>query len=128
MSKENLNQFIQKVIDSEGLQARIGDEIDADSLIALGAECGCEFTAEELQDSAELSDEELDTVAGGAGNSYLSLSPPARRKSQRRFRANSGSFTARIVITEQDEGANIVEGSTGGGSRTSLTGEKLPVI
>ncbi len=65
MSKENLNQFIQKVIDSEGLQARIGDEIDADSLIALGAECGCEFTAEELQDSAELSDEELDTVAGG---------------------------------------------------------------
>ena len=66
MSKENLNQFIQKVIDSEGLQARIGDEIDADSLIALGAECGCEFTAEELQESAELSDEELDGMAGGS--------------------------------------------------------------
>jgi predicted ribosomally synthesized peptide with nif11-like leader len=65
MSKENLDQFIQKVTDDEQLQTRIGEEIDADSLIALGAECGCEFTAEELQESAELSDEELDGVAGG---------------------------------------------------------------
>ena len=65
MSKENLNQFIQKVTDSEELQAKIGDEIDAEALIALGAECGCEFTAEELQDSAGLSDEELVDVAGG---------------------------------------------------------------
>jgi len=37
MSKENLDQFIQKVADSEELQARIGEEMDADSLIALGA-------------------------------------------------------------------------------------------
>ncbi len=67
MSKENLEQFISKVADSEELQAKIGEEIDAEALIALGAECGCEFTAEELQDSAELSDEELGTVAGGFG-------------------------------------------------------------
>ncbi len=67
MSKENLEQFMSKVADSEELQAKIGEEIDAEALIALGAECGCEFTAEELQDSAELSDEELGTVAGGAG-------------------------------------------------------------
>ncbi len=66
MSKENLEQFMSKVADSEELQAKIGEEIDAEALIALGAECGCEFTAEELQDMAELSDEELDTVAGGA--------------------------------------------------------------
>ena len=39
MSKENLDQFVQKVTDSEELQTRIGEEIDADSLIALGAEC-----------------------------------------------------------------------------------------
>ena len=65
MSKENLEQFMSKVADSEELQAKIGEEIDAEALIALGAECGCEFTAEELQDSAELSDEELDGVAGG---------------------------------------------------------------
>ena len=65
MSKENLEQFMSKVADSEELQAKIGEEIDAEALIALGAECGCEFTAEELQDSAELSEEELGTVAGG---------------------------------------------------------------
>jgi len=65
MSKENLDQFIQKVADDEQLQARIGEEIDADSLIALGAEHGCEFTAEDLAENAELSDEELDGVAGG---------------------------------------------------------------
>tara|TARA_B100000029_G_scaffold79637_1_gene71153 strand:+ start:501 stop:800 length:300 start_codon:yes stop_codon:yes gene_type:complete len=63
MSKENLDQFIQQISDSEELQARIGDEIDAESLIALGAEHGCEFTVEDLH--AELSDEELDGVAGG---------------------------------------------------------------
>ena len=65
MSKENLEQFIQKVTSSEELQTRIGEEIDAESLIALGAEHGCEFTAEDLAENAELSDEELDSVAGG---------------------------------------------------------------
>ena len=50
MSKENLEQFISKVADSEELQAKIGEEIDAEALIALGAECGCEFTAEELEE------------------------------------------------------------------------------
>ncbi len=66
MSKENLEQFMEQVAGSKELQARIGEEIDAEALIALGAECGCEFTVEELQESAELSDEELDGVAGGS--------------------------------------------------------------
>ena len=74
MSKENLDQFIQQISDSEELQARIGDEIDAESLIALGAEHGYEFTAEELQESAELSDEELAGVAGGLG---IDTTPPS---------------------------------------------------
>ncbi len=52
MSKENLEQFMNQVADSEELQAKIGEEIDAEALIALGAECGCEFTAEELQELA----------------------------------------------------------------------------
>ncbi len=65
MSKENLDQFMQKVTDSEELQARLGDEMDANALIALGAEHGCEFSADDLTAGAELSDEELDGVAGG---------------------------------------------------------------
>ena len=70
MSKENLEQFMNQIADSEELQAKIGEQIDAAALIALGAECGCEFTAEELQESAELSDEELDGVSGGIGLRY----------------------------------------------------------
>ena len=65
MSKENLDQFIQKVTNSEELQTRIGDEIDTDAFIALGTEHDCEFSAEDLTESAALSDEELDGVAGG---------------------------------------------------------------
>ena len=65
MSKENLEQFMSKVADSEELQAKIGEEIDAEALIALGAECGCEFSAEDLPEAAELSDDELDSIAGG---------------------------------------------------------------
>ncbi len=70
MSKENLEQFMSKVADSEELQAKIGEQIDAEALIGLGAECGCEFTAEELQEAAELSDDELDEVAGGKGSRF----------------------------------------------------------
>ncbi len=73
MSKENLEQFMSKVADSEELQARIGEEIEAEALIALGAEHGCEFTAEELQESVELSEDELDGVAGGLG---VDTTPP----------------------------------------------------
>ena len=48
MSKENLERFMAQVADSEELQARIGEEIDADALIALGAEHGCEFCANDF--------------------------------------------------------------------------------
>ena len=65
MSKESLEQFIQKVADSNELQTRIGQRVDVESLIVLGAKHGCEFTADDLTAGAELSDEELDGVAGG---------------------------------------------------------------
>ena len=61
MSRESLKQFMNQVADDDMLQARIGGAIEAESLIALGAECGCEFTTEDLQDSAELlSDKKVD--------------------------------------------------------------------
>ena len=67
MSKESLEQFIQKVADSNELQTRIGQRVDVESLIVLGAKHGCEFTADDLTAGAELSDEELAGVAGGLG-------------------------------------------------------------
>ena len=49
MSKEALDQFIQKVTDDEELQARIGEGMDINAFITLGAEQGCEFSAEDFQ-------------------------------------------------------------------------------
>ena len=62
MSKENLEQFMNQIAESEELQAKIGEEIDAEALIALGAECGCEFTAEEFQEYAESKDDEYGII------------------------------------------------------------------
>ena len=66
MSKENFEQFMKQVADSEELQAKIGKEITGDALVALGAAHGCEFSIEDVQASTELSDVELERVAGGA--------------------------------------------------------------
>ncbi len=90
MSKETLDQFIQQISDSEELQARIGEEIDGDTLIALGAEHGCEFSAEDLVENAELSDEELDGVAGGMARSQVLFKTP------RGVQSANGDF--RIVL------------------------------
>ena len=71
MSKESLEQFMEKVGSNEELRASVENQLDSDgnisldALIALGAENGCEFTAEDLTQNLELSDEELDGVAGG---------------------------------------------------------------
>ena len=66
MSKENLEQFIQQITNSEELQVRIGEAIETDALIALGTEHGCEFTAEDVQAVWGVSDDDLDGVVGGA--------------------------------------------------------------
>ena len=65
MSKEHLEQFMTQVADTEELQAKIGKEITGDTLVALGAAHGCEFTIEDVQENAELSDAQMKGVAGG---------------------------------------------------------------
>ena len=66
MSKENLEQFMKKVVGSKDLQSRISDGIESDeALIALGSEQGFEFIAEDLQETEALSDTDLDAVSGG---------------------------------------------------------------
>ena len=91
MSKENLDQFIQQISDSEELQVRVGEEIDADAFIALGAEHGCEFSAEDLAENAELSDEELDGVAGGVSGNWINN---LRRKvGSGEYRLRSSGYT-----------------------------------
>ena len=65
MSKENLEQFMKQVADSKELQAKIGEAITEDALVALGAAHGCEFSIEDVQASTELSDVQLEGVSGG---------------------------------------------------------------
>ena len=72
MSKESLEQFITQMADSEVLRTQIEGQLDSDGemsideLMDLGAAYGCQFNAEDLQEAVELSDDELDGVAGGA--------------------------------------------------------------
>lgn len=74
MSKETLEQFLARVDASENLQEKIGEEIDIDAMIALGAEEGYEFIVDDFQDAVDdlheatenLSDEDLEAVSGGA--------------------------------------------------------------
>ena len=99
MSKETLDQFIQKVTDDEQLQARIGEEIDIDSLIALGTEHGFEFTAEDLGVNVELSDEELDGVAGGAVSIDTKAAPFKQDGTKYRLMKHSQGMLMAVMST-----------------------------
>jgi|TARA_B100000953_G_scaffold110300_1_gene90712 predicted ribosomally synthesized peptide with nif11-like leader len=71
MSQQALEEFMEKVGSNMALADMLRNQLDsdgnisADALIVLGAENGCEFTTEDLTQNVELSDEELDGVAGG---------------------------------------------------------------
>ncbi|MFK0730072.1 MAG: Nif11-like leader peptide family RiPP precursor [Gloeotrichia echinulata GP01] len=80
MSKENLEQFYILVQNSEALQQQLGaiqeSEVFNETAARLGQENGYSFSAEEVdtflnekkqQSNAELSDRELEAVAGGKG-------------------------------------------------------------
>ena len=49
MGREAFEQFMTQVEGSAYLQTRIGKEIGADALVALGADHGREFTVEEVR-------------------------------------------------------------------------------
>jgi predicted ribosomally synthesized peptide with nif11-like leader len=85
MSIEAVQQFLQQVSEDTALQSRLSDAInsdnDRDAVTQLGNQQGYSFTSEELwaevqrrqsefqqrQEAGELSDEELEAVAGGHG-------------------------------------------------------------
>ncbi|MCA1992632.1 MAG: Nif11-like leader peptide family natural product precursor [Coleofasciculus sp. S288] len=75
MSKANLEQFYQDVLQDQALQEQFRTATDPDSMAALavqlGQEKGYSFTTEEVQayiddQGQELSDELLEAIAGGA--------------------------------------------------------------
>ena len=67
MSEEQLKAFLEKVKDDTSLQEKLKAASDADAASAIAKEAGFSISADEFTkaQSTELSDEELEGVAGG---------------------------------------------------------------
>ena len=66
MSEEQLKAFLEAVKADAGLQAKLKTAADADAVVAIAKEMGFMISADELQRAqAEISEEELEGVAGG---------------------------------------------------------------
>ena len=67
MSEEQLNAFLEKVKSDNSLQEKLNGAADADAVVEIAKEAGFSITAEDIQSMPvkELSDEELETAAGG---------------------------------------------------------------
>ena len=79
MSKQNVLAFDLRICGDKELQSRVKalPANDADGLVRLGAETGFKFSTSELlevigaaHNSDELSEDQLEQVAGGALNAY----------------------------------------------------------
>ena len=69
MSEEQLKAFLEKLKDDSSLQEKLKAASDADAVVAIAKEAGFSISADEFTkaQSTELSDEELEGVAGGEG-------------------------------------------------------------
>ena len=66
MSEEQLKAFIAKVQGDTSLQEKLKAASDADAVVSLAKEEGFSISADDLKNAqSELSDEELEGVAGG---------------------------------------------------------------
>ena len=66
MSEQQLKAFLEKVKGDTSLQEKLKAAVDADAVTAIAKEAGFSISAEDLtKDQYELSDEELEGVAGG---------------------------------------------------------------
>jgi len=66
MSEDQLKAFLEAVKADAGLQEKLNAAADVDAVVEISKEAGFLISAEELQRSqAEISEEELEGVAGG---------------------------------------------------------------
>lgn len=63
---ENYKKFLETLSQSEELVAKANEQKDREGLIALAKELGITLLAEDFPEANELSDDELDAVAGGS--------------------------------------------------------------
>ena len=62
---ENMKKFLEAVSKDEALAEKVSGEKDVNALIALAKELGVTLTAADFEESHEISDDDLDAVAGG---------------------------------------------------------------
>ena len=68
MSEEQLKAFMDTVKADAGLQEKLKAAVDAEAVVAIAKAAGFVISADELQRAqAEISEEELEGVAGGGG-------------------------------------------------------------
>ena len=69
MSEEQLKAFLEKVKADTSLQEKLKAAADADSVTAIAKEAGFSISADDINKTqSELSDKELEGVAGGGDN------------------------------------------------------------
>ena len=80
MSEEQLNAFLEKVKGDTSLQEKLNGAADADAVVEIAKEAGFSIIAEDIQSMqsamVELSDHELEQVAGGCQVNSAKLSFP----------------------------------------------------
>ena len=68
MSEEQLKAFLEKVQGDTSLQGKLKAAVDADAVTAIAKEAGFNVSADDLTKAqSELSDQEIEGVAGGEG-------------------------------------------------------------
>ena len=74
MSEEQLKSLLDKVKTDTGLKEKLKAAADADAALAIAKEAGFAITAEDIQSmqsATDLSDEELEGVAGGTAPTII---------------------------------------------------------
>ena len=67
MSRDQLNAFLEKVKADPNLQEKLKAAADVDAVVSIAEEVGFSISGDDLKNAqSELSDEELEGVAGGA--------------------------------------------------------------
>ena len=67
MSEEQLKAFLEKVKVDTSLQEKLKAAANADAVVSIAKEAGFSISADDLKKAQELSEEELEGVAGGYG-------------------------------------------------------------
>ena len=72
MSEEQLKAFLEKLKDDSSLQEKLKAATDTDAVLAIAKEAGFSISVDDLKNAqSELSDEELEGVAGGGAATRL---------------------------------------------------------